>query len=445
MRILFVQLPTSHLGSGEIVYPLGLARLSALTPDYHVQSGLDMNLARDPWQELTLLLRDFSPQVIALSLRNIDPLAGVQASYVSSLKTAVHVARLLVPEAAIIAGGAAFSLFAEQLMQEIPEIDMGLVGEGEAAFPGLLESIAEPDKVPGLIWRKGDTLIHNSKGTAVDLDRLPDLAMACFNPGDYVKGNAYVAAVGIEGKRGCDLHCGYCVYPRLGGCRMRLRSPKKIVDEMERLQKDCGVNLFHFTDSVVNRPAGHFAQLCTELIRRDLGISWTGFFREDTFTDEAASLAKQAGLAACYFSADALTDHGLKLLNKRMVKEDVYRAARITCRHDILTMCHFLVNLPFETQSHYQEARDTMERILEIHAPAGNLGAVIFNTIRLYPGAPITRTVIREKLVPADVNFLYPVYFDPQKSSYRRHELESLCHVSGVLSRFSVQAQQETP
>ncbi len=438
MKILFVQLPTSHMGAREIVYPLGLSRLAARIPDHYIKAALDMNLAVDPWAELKERLENFVPRVVALSFRNIDPLAGVQSSYISSLKTAARMVRLLVPDARLIAGGPAFSLFAGQLMEMVPEIDLGLVGEGEAVIEQLLNSIDMPLLVPNLIWRSGPNLVRNRPGKALDLDLLPRPSYQCFCPDDYIKENKYVAAMGIEGKRGCDLNCAYCVYPRLGGTRMRLRSPEKIVDEMEHLNKEYGVGLFHFTDSVVNRPVNHFEELCRQLIGRKLKISWTGFLREDSFTEKTADLAGRSGLVACYFSADALTDHGLELLNKRMSKEDILKAAKITADHNILTMCHFLVNLPFETDSHQQEATEMMERILDIHAPAGNLGAVIFNTVRLYPGAPLTQKLIKANLLDPQTNLIYPVYHNPVESSHVLHELETLCQQAGIFSRLKI-------
>jgi anaerobic magnesium-protoporphyrin IX monomethyl ester cyclase len=52
MRILLIQLPTSHLGAGERVYPLGLSRLAGLVPVDCEKSALDMNLYADFWPEL---------------------------------------------------------------------------------------------------------------------------------------------------------------------------------------------------------------------------------------------------------------------------------------------------------------------------------------------------------------------------------------------------------
>jgi len=143
-------------------------------------------------------------------------------------------------------------------MAEVPEIDFGIAGEGEQLFPRLLDLYPEldpdPAAIPGLLWRKEEKIMANPPGPKTDMNALPELDTETFCPTDYTGANAYVAAMGIEGKRGCDLWCGYCLYPFLGGTCMRLRDPEKIVDEMARMKDRFGIRLFHFTDSVVNRP-----------------------------------------------------------------------------------------------------------------------------------------------------------------------------------------------
>lgn len=438
MKILLVQLPTSHLGAGEKVYPLGLSRLSSTLPPHHDKEVLDMNIAMDPWPNLKETIAKFQPDAIALSFRNLDPLAGHQASYLSSLKTGAALARALAPRARILAGGPAFSLFARRLMEEVPELDMGLKGEGEQIFPRLFEPDLDPGNIPGILWRNTAGIVENPMGPMIAMDTLPEIDVNAFSPLSYTQGNAYIAAMGIEGKRGCDLWCGYCLYPFLGGCTMRLRSPSRIVDEMASLNQQFGIKLFHFTDSVVNRPQHHFEALCQELVRRNLDLTWTGFFRENSLTRENLELAQRAGCVAVYFSGDSLTDQGLKLLNKQMTRQDLFDAARLTAENGILTMCHFLLNLPGEGDQERIQTRETLDRILEIHARAGNLGAVIFNHVRLYPGAPMTKRLIKSGSLSPDTDLLYPVYHNPEPHGHLLHELEARCHRAGVFSRLKL-------
>lgn len=445
MKILMVQLPTSHLGAGEKVYPLGLARLAALVPGHMEKQVLDMNLSgADPWSDLARALEACSPDLTVLSFRNLDPLAGHQASYLSSLKTAAALVKTLAPGTRILAGGPAFTMFAARLMAEVPGLDWGIAGEGEIAFPMVLDlaagSGAGPDAVPGLVWRDRDRIVENPPGQRISMDEVPFPDTGLFRPESYTKANAYVAAMGIEGKRGCDLACAYCRYPFLGGGRMRLRRPGNIADDMERLYKENGIGLFHFTDGVVNRPADHFEAVCQELIQRNLPIAWTGFFREDSLTRENLNLAKRAGLCAVYFSGDALNQRGLDLLNKQLTLAQILEASRVTVAENMLTMCHFLVNLPGESPEDIQESRRTLDALLEIHHGAGNLGAVIFNHVRLYPGAPLTRRLIRQGALDPDIDLLYPVYHNPAHTAHILHDFEAHCHRAGVFSHLNLAA-----
>jgi anaerobic magnesium-protoporphyrin IX monomethyl ester cyclase len=327
------------------------------------------------------------------------------------------------------------------LMAEIQAIDAGMVGEGEGTFARLIERDFAPLGIGGLIYRHNGELRQNPPAGAVDVNALPPPDTLSFPPSAYGRENAYVAALGIEGKRGCDLSCGYCLYPFLGGRRLRLRDPARIVDDMERLKKEHGIGQFHFTDPVVNRPPDHFHALCRTLIQRRLDVAWTGFFREDTLDADSAAMAQEAGLAAVYFSADALTEHGLKLLAKQLAWADILKAARITAQRNILTVQHFLVNLPGEnTPGHFEAARTNLEQLLAVHAPAANLGAVVFNTVRLYPQAPLTRRLIRHNMIPADLDLLYPVYYNPPETADVLHRLECICHGAAVFARLGLDA-----
>jgi len=434
MKIMFVQLPTSHFGAGERVYPLGLSRLSSLVEMSHTITGLDMNLHMDPWPELKSQILNNKPDIVALSLRNIDPLANQFVSYVSSLRTAAKLIRAFGPKIKIVAGGPAFSLFPEKLMSVVPEIDFGFVGEAELSFTAFITSDFS-EKTPGLVWREADSIIMNPSQVKLNMNELPLLNSALFSPADYFNLNSYVAFMGIEGKRGCDLCCSYCLYPALGGKKMRLRDPKLIANEMEWLKKQYSIKLFHFTDPVLNRPKAHFVELCQEINRRKLDVAWTGFFREDAVDIKSLELAMKAGLVAVYFSGDSLSSKGLITLRKNMDMQAIIHASEISAKCGVLTMCHFLINLPNDTREDIDESKKNLEIILGIHAPVGNLGAVIFNNIRLYPSAPITKDLIKSGSLSPNVDLLYPIYYNPPETSHVLHEFEAFCHTAGVFSR----------
>jgi putative variant cofactor biosynthesis B12-binding/radical SAM domain protein 1 len=434
MRILLIQ-AISALDGGERVFPLGLARLASSLGDRHELQGLDLNLNPYPWAELVKTLDRFRPELVAVSFRNLDPLAGSLVSFVPHLKTLAALLRRHAPESRVILGGSGFTLFARRIMAAIPEIDLGLCGEADLAFPLLVEGLDAPMTVPGMLWRRDDGSLGGSTPRCCeDLDSLPFPNWTVFAPRRYDRVNQYVAFMGVETKRGCPNSCRYCLYPALQGRRVRLRSPVRVVDELEMLRAAHQLSLVHFTDPVVNQPAEHLRAICSEILRRRLTIGWTGFFREDALSEADVELYLRAGLASWYFSADGASDHALRLLGKGLSRDDVLRAARLAAASGVVTVYHFLVNLPGETQGTTDESRRLIEGLFDIHARRGNLGAVVINNLRLYPGAPLTEQVLREGLIDPRTDLLYPTYFNPPPWDHLRHELTAFCMQQGTLS-----------
>ncbi len=434
MRILLIQAISTH-DCGELVFPLGLARLAASIGDTHEVRGVDLNLTPFPWPELVQTLEAYRPGLIAISFRNLDPLAGNLLSFVPQLKTLSAILRTYAPESKTVLGGSGFTLFAEQLMKELPDVGLGFAGEADTAFPQLVEHIENPWSVPGILWRHGDGSIRANEAAArcEDLDVLPFPDWRVFDLDRYRDVNQYVAFMGVETKRGCPNRCRYCLYPTLQGQCLRLRSPKRVVEELQILRERHGIKLVHFTDPVLNQPAEHLRSICREILDRRIEIGWTGFFREDMLTREDIDLHRRSGLVTAYFSADGTSKHALKLLRKDLTPDQILRAAQFMAESGTLAVYHFLVNLPGENRQTVDETRALLDTLFEIHAPFGNLGAVVLNNVRLYPGAPLTDRLLREKLIDPRLDLLYPTYYNPPPWDHLRHELTAACMQQSVL------------
>ena len=441
MRILLIQAVSIQDGK-ELVFPLGLARLAAALDGRHEVQGLDLNLYPFPWTKLIETLDQFKPQIVALSFRNLDPLAGSLVSFVPQLKTLASFIQEYAPKSTLILGGSGFSLLPVRLMQEVPEAHIGFCGEADSGFPKLVENLQSPWEIPGALWRRGEEIMGPSAVVFCDrqLDELPFPEWRSFDPRLYPDLNRYVAFMGVETKRGCPNGCRYCLYPSLQGNHLRLRSPGRVVDEMETLRRAFQIKLVHFADPVANQPASHLRAICKEILKRRLDVGWTGFFREDCISLEDLELYREAGLATCYFSGDGTSDWALNLLGKGFSLNEILRAARAAASSGVLTVYHFLVNLPGETQRSVDSARALLDSLFEIHAPGGNLGAVVLNNLRLYPGAPLTKEILRSRLIDPSQDLLYPVYFNPPPWDSLRHELTACCMKQSASNFLSKQA-----
>jgi len=427
MRVLLVQALSMETPAPERVYPIGIVSLAGhLAAQGHTVSLLDMNMDGDPFGALKERLLDFQPEVVGLSLRNIDPLANKTNSLIPPFMVTVRLVAVLLPEARIIVGGTGFSLFPGRLMRELPEIDCGIVGEAEISFPALLASLDNPPPVKGLCYRDKQEIKVLPPSKEFNLARYVPLARHLLDPAPYLGINSYVPSIGIETKRGCPYSCAYCVYPKLQGHNLRCRPPVNVVDEMEALHKDYGLASFHFTDPVLNIPHGHLEEICQEILRRKLKVRWSGFMREDHLNEKNIALFEKAGCECFFFSADGFCQESLNMLNKRLDEADILKAAALAAQRDVTSVYHFMVNVPGETEDTCTKGMRLLERIYDLHGGKKNLGTVVLNNIRILPGTTIEKIARKEGVIGPDTDLLYPVYYNPKPFDTLRYRMETL-------------------
>lgn len=426
MRVLMVQTPSVESITQERVYPIGIVTLATyLKQAGHEVELLDMNLAVDQFGALKEKVLDFRPQLVGLSLRNIDPLANKTSSLIPPFVVAARMVKTLRPETWVVAGGTGFSLFPERIMAEVREIDYGIVGEGEKSFPMLIKNLANPLPLPGLCLRLGDGVKINPPVGDFDMTEYIVPCREVLSPELYKSINNYVPTLGIETKRGCPLNCAYCVYPKLQGRKLRCRQPEAVVDELESLHKEYGVRDFHFNDPVVNILPGHLETICREILRRKLQVTWTGFFREDLLDGENVRLYEESGCNCFSFSPDGLSQESLDVLGKNLTEADILRAGKLAAQTNVCTMYHFMVNVPGENAKTIAKGLELVDRLYEMHEVNRNLGTVVLNNIRILPGTPIEVLARKEGVIKSDTDLLYPTYYNPSPYETLRYRLET--------------------
>ncbi len=436
MRILMVQTPSVEGLSSERVYPLGIVILAGIAKCAGFDAAVfDMNLHVDPFGALKERLLAFQPDVVGLSLRNIDPLGNKQTSLVIPFVTAARMVAGLLPNARILAGGTGFSLFPERIMREVPEIAYGLVGEAEDTFPRLLASLDSPPRsLGGLCHRNAGRIVTNPPSKDLDMSAYTPADRHILDPSAYAGINSYVPAMGIESKRGCPYACSYCVYPALQGKKLRSRPPASIVDEMEFLNKEYGIKSFHFTDPVLNIPEGHLEGICAEILRRKLAVRWDGFMRENMLNAKNVALYEKAGCECFSFSPDGLCNQALQALGKRLEEADVLDAAKLVAQTDVVAVYHFMVNVPGETDATVSRGMEMVEELYRIHNKKKNLGTIVLNNIRILPGAPIEATARAAGVIGPGTDLLYPTYYNPPPYESLRYRMETLHFCKNVLT-----------
>jgi radical SAM superfamily enzyme YgiQ (UPF0313 family) len=331
----------------------------ASTPDRHAKSLIDLCFERRPVDALRARIRELRPDVVALGMRNIqnNDYSGISDSlaYHSGLISAVRETT----SAPIVIGGSGFSVMPEKLMAHLRP-DFGISGEGERAFPELLDAIeGQPEKLPGIenLYRfeSGELVCNPHSGKFLEMNGLAE-------PDRSLVESRYYERYGIDSiqtKRGCPLLCEYCTYPRIEGRVGRVRDPAAVAGEMARAL-DARPNTRHFfvVDSTFNLPKAHAKQVCRELISRSWMLPWTCYANPLGFDRELADLAKTAGCAGMEIGSDSGCDEILARLRKGFGVEQI-RALHDLCKTAGIPDCHtFILGTRGETLDHVQRTLD---------------------------------------------------------------------------------------
>ncbi len=411
MNVLLIQSPLVKKGdSVNYAFPLGLASLAGALKGTEL-TVLDPNASKNPFDAVERAIAKTDPDVIGLSLRNIDTaLSSDVHSYFDAFTQLVQTADENRGKAKIVVGGTGFSIFPIEIMQRFPQLDFGLFLEAENSFPQLLKNLDGPHQVKGIYYRSGGEVHFTGKAEPVKFEELetPPRELEGLNLEWYKK---TPHAFGVQTKRGCAFRCAYCTYPYLQGRCVRMRSPRKIVDEIESLVNDHGVESIFFADTIFNYPFEHSREICREIIRRKISIQWGAWYRENYINKQFLLEAKEAGCVCFEFSPDGTSQQALDALHKDITVQDIKKTAELVREVGVKVNYNFLRNVPGENLKSVSSFHQLLPWLLAKNRK--QIGFVGFNSIRIYPHTTIYETALKEGVISADQDLIKPTFYDP--------------------------------
>jgi radical SAM superfamily enzyme YgiQ (UPF0313 family) len=391
------------------VVPNGLACVaSALDAAGHRVGFLDLCFARNAVNAARDAARSFRPDIIGVSVRNIDNSDAIALRhYTPEARDVLHALREAAPSAKVIAGGAAFGVAPEALFRDLG-VDYAVAGDGERASVALIDALcsnAPIEALPGLVRDRDGTVVFTPPGEDADLDALPNPSLHRWV--DLARYQRHGATIPIQTKRGCVYKCVYCTYRNVEGWGYRTRDPDRVADEIEELNATAGIRHFDFVDSTFNSPPGHALQVCEAITRRRLNVQLdTTNFTPATASSELLRAMTAAGFRTLGITAESASDPVLERLEKGFNASKVREVAERVEKHGIRTLWIFLVGGPGETPRTVEETLSFAKWRLE-------RGDAVYLTVglRIYPGTTLHRIAINEGLVPATSSLLDPTFY----------------------------------
>lgn len=378
------------------VYPLGLDYVAgSLGSGYQIKIA-DLNEFED-LSKLATLVREFSPDIVGISIRNIDNTDTINsrdylADYQSLAKTIRENSKAL-----LILGGSGFTVFPLEFLKAI-DADYGIAGEGER-LPLLLDALKNKQDVksiPGVITKQTSEILYRPWGSAIQRNFDPESSHTKL----YL---AYGGMLNLQTKRGCPFRCTYCTYPHIEGSKMRFFPPKEIARRARALQ-DAGAKYIFITDSAFNASFEHSAQIAQAFIDARLSIPWGGFFAPTKAPADYYQQLAAAGLTHVEFGTESLSDTILANLQKPFAAREVYGAHEQALNAGLFIAHYFLLGGPGENAQTLQETlsgADKLERAVFF----------FFCGIRIYPHTDLYKVALEEGQIEKSQSLLSPVFY----------------------------------
>lgn len=417
MRVLLISANTETLNMPTMAMGLGAVAAATRAAGHSVRF-LDLMGRSDVEELIATAVADFFPEVIGVSIRNIDNQKHRGTQFLLDGAAAVVAACRRTSRAPVVLGGAGYSLFPAAALDYL-EADMGIQGEGEAAFPRLLDALANRgrnlERVPGLY--RGGAAPPQQRNFETDLDRLPIAGPDLFAPALAQNPACYLP---FQTRRGCPLGCSYCSTATIEGRRIRRRSLGKVTAAL-RVWREAGFRRVFFVDNTFNLPMSYAKDLCRCIERAALDLQWRAILYPGRVDRELVDAMARAGCREVSLGFESGAATILAAYGKHFGPAEIRRAARLLKNAGIQAMGFLMLGGPGETRDTALESLNFADGLAleSMHLTVG---------VRIYPYTDLARRAAAEGLIaPAD-DLLQPrFYVDPPLADWLHETAAEWC------------------
>ncbi len=355
----------------ESLLPVGLCSLAAVLR----RRGHDVSLANyseaSP-AEVERHLLGIRPEVVGISVFTFNRSASFDLA---------RAVRRLLPATTVVAGGPHASHLHASILEEHPEIDYVVIGEGEETLARLLDRLAaggDGAELPGLAGRvDGVPFSHGWPEPIEDLDRLP-FPFEGFRGYGVDPRTQFMVLVT---SRGCPGRCAFCSTPRFWGSRIRFRSVDHVLRELRGLREEYGLLEVSFRDDTFSVDRGRVFEMCRRMSDERLGFLWDCQSRVNAVDEERLVAMRRAGCVHIQYGVESGSPRMLERLAKGIDVAEIERAAADTRRAGIEFSVYLITGIEGEEEEDIA-ATEALLRRIRPH------GAVV-SSLAVFPGTAL--------------------------------------------------------
>jgi radical SAM superfamily enzyme YgiQ (UPF0313 family) len=277
----------------------------------------------------------------------------------------------------------------EKCLEDCPDIDAVVTGEGELTVVEMLERLAADKDFAGVLGvayrRDGVIKTNQPRPLIMDLDALPFPARELLGEaGRYIPPPATYkrkpVAV-IMTARGCNRHCLYCFQidkHRKSG--IRYRSVENVMTEVELVLSQ-GYREIKFIDDTLTADYNRAMTIAREIKDRGLDFTWFASAVVNQVDKPLLQAFKDAGCWAILFGAESGVQKDLNAIRKGITPAQIKKAVRAAKEVGLTVYTPFLFGIPGQK---YEDGLKTIEFALELDPDIAN-----FHAITPFPGTEL--------------------------------------------------------
>ena len=393
-RILLITPP--HLNQGGYTpSPLSLLYLAGyIRQDKKIKIKV-VDGAKDGEKSVIEALGLFKPDLIGITSHT--------ASRHDAFRAAVLIKKLL-PKSKVVLGGIHPTLMWKQILENYPQVDYIVRGEGEIILWELVHG-KQIKKINGLCWKtkNNKAVINKDRQLVQDLDTIPFPAWDMISPQDYppwgdgIYNNidtTKVTRFSMIFTRGCMGRCTFCSSWMVWR-GYRNRTAENVADEMEMLVKKYNAQHFAFYDDTLTGNKKEIINFCKEIIKRKLHVAIHATTRVDQVDYEILRWMKKAGFYEVAYGIESGSPEMLIRINKKTDIKKNYRAADLTHKAGMRVSALIMFGLPQETE----KDRILTQALIKKMKP-DRLGTV--GVVWIFPGTALYEQAKNANLITDD-------------------------------------------
>ncbi|MCP5108074.1 MAG: radical SAM protein, partial [bacterium] len=225
-------------------------------------------------------------------------------------------------------------------------LDNVILGQGELLFLKYLRGQLLPEQ---RVYTKKDI-----GGKFLDFHELdlPDFSDLDISRYPYLAGSASAS---------CKYQCSFCVAAKVGG-PYRSKNPAQTVDEMIRMYKTYGNQLFFMTDSLLNPIA---SDLADEFIKSGVSLYYDSYFKVDEPSGDIRNTLhwRKGGMYRIRLGTESGSPRILEEMDKLITVEQIKATVSALAYAGIKTTTYWVIGHPGETEEDFQQTLDVVEEL----------------------------------------------------------------------------------